>query len=73
MITDDPRDERDRLKWNDIELLPLYGAAILVVGFLGHGLANIGGVVEAESVKAGLVVALIAIQPRFGANDGPLG
>lgn len=70
MIIDAPRREDSRLDWNDIELLPLYGGALLLAALLLHSVADIGGITGAQSVKAMLVCALVALNGWLGADDG---
>ncbi len=69
MITTATRREEDRLTWSDIEMLPIYGAALVLGGLVLQSLPDLGPAVHSALVKTALIVGLVGVQHWLASND----
>lgn len=69
MITTVTRREEDRLTWSDIEMLPIYGAALVLGGLVLQSLPDLGPAVHSAVIKAALIVGLVGVQHWLASND----
>lgn len=69
MITDVSRREEDRLTWSDVEMLPIYGAALLAGGFIVHALRDLSPALHGDMVKAALLVTAVSVQRWLAPDD----
>nr|WP_295110756.1 hypothetical protein [uncultured Caulobacter sp.] len=69
MITSVARREDDRLTWSDIEMLPFYGAALILGGLVVQGLPDIGAVTHSAMAKAALIFGLAGVQHWLASDD----
>lgn len=70
MITNGSDHDDDRLTWKDIELLPLYGGALLLGVLIVRGMAEFGPELHDGVVKSALFLGLAGVQHWLGTNVG---